>query len=494
MRYKRSCLLLIGALVTLSACGRTRTQILPASAAQVSQAALDEDELKNRALTYVEAFRQGQFDSFYQEADEILKKTLPREQLEQKWNEIMTDARAYSGSESVQATQAGGKTRVQVTSVHGRYNVISDFIFSSEGMAEELSVKRGPLNVVPQAGEKWEEFPIQLGYDPEKLLNGMLTLPKHTDNPPVVILVHGSGAQGMDSLIGAADNRPFADLAWGLAENGIASIRYDKRSYAYPEDVTDIQTEYLNDVRAAVDFALQETRVNGNSLYLIGHSQGGMLSPKFALDNPEIKGIVSLGGTLRRIEDIILEQNETMMAQNNTLSGQEKAAHIAGIKKELDRVHALTPDSADDRDEMLLGYPVSYWISLNAIDQQAIAEKLTIPMLILQGGNDFQVRYDTDFKLWEEVLGGRENVTFRDYPGLSHVFMPGSLEHFDSSSYDAPARMDDQVIRDIAGWIHSLRSGTATARISPAQPGSDQPQGLSSRSPVHPISGQRTQW
>ena len=180
-----------------------------------------------------------------------------------------------------------------------------------------------------------------------------------------------------------------------------------------------------------------------------------MLSPKFALDNPEIKGIVSLGGTLRRIEDIILEQNKTMMEQNTTLSEEEKAAHIAKIQSELDRVHGLTPESTDAQDEMLLGYPVSYWVSLNAIDQKAIAQELTIPMLILQGDNDFQVRYDTDFKLWQEVLGGRENVTFRHYAGLSHVFMPGSLERFDSSSYDAPAKMDTQVIQDISGWIHS---------------------------------------
>lgn len=464
MKFNRKGLVLLTAAMTLTACKDFQQSDQPSSSVAPpveisteipSEPSLDKQELENRAAAYVELFRQGQFDSFYQEAGTLLQNEITQEQLKQEWSGLMTAARVYGGSESIQTTQAEGKTNVQVTSVHSRYHVLTSFTFSDNGTVEALSMDLGPLAVVPESGENWEEIPIQLGYDAQKQLNGMLTLPKKVENPPVVILVHGSGAQGMDCRIGAADNRPFADLAQGLADNGIASIRYDKRSYVYPEDVIDVQTEYLYDVQDAVRFALEEPRVDGSQLYLIGHSQGGMLSPKFALDNPEIKGIVSLGGTLRRIEDIILEQNKTMMEQNTTLSEEEKAAHIAKIQSELDRVHGLTPESTDAQDEMLLGYPVSYWVSLNAIDQKAIAQELTIPMLILQGDNDFQVRYDTDFKLWQEVLGGRENVTFRHYAGLSHVFMPGSLERFDSSSYDAPAKMDTQVIQDISGWIHS---------------------------------------
>ena len=148
----------------------------------------------------------------------------------------------------------------------------------------------------------------------------MLTLPDNVKKPPVLILIQGSGKNNMDSLIGASDNRFFADLAHGLAGLGIASIRYDKRSYAYPEDVADIQTEYLYDVKDAVRFAKEDERVDGNRLYLVGHSQGGMLSPKIVTDNPEFKGFISMGGTLRRMEDLILEQNKVMNAGNEALS------------------------------------------------------------------------------------------------------------------------------------------------------------------------------
>ena len=161
--------------------------------------------------------------------------------------------------------------------------------------------------------------------------------------------------------------------------------------------------------------------------------------------------MVSLGGTLRRMEDLILEQTVTRLSQDTTQTDEQKNAQIAKTQAELQRVRGLTEDSAADRTEILLGYPASYWISLNAIDQAAIARDLALPMLIMQGDNDFQVLYEKDFMFWQQVLAGREDVTFRHYAGLSHVFMPGSRDRFDSSSYDPPAKMDRQVISDIAG-------------------------------------------
>ena len=60
-------------------------------------------------------------------------------------------------------------------------------------------------------------------------LNGLLTLPDNTEEKvPAVVLVHGSGASNMDEKV--MKLTPFKDLAEGLAEKGIASVRYDKRT------------------------------------------------------------------------------------------------------------------------------------------------------------------------------------------------------------------------------------------------------------------------
>lgn len=457
MKYYKQCFVFLAAAM-LSACSSHPPATPVVLETPGTGTALTEDEqqtLIDRCMGYLAEFRSGRFDHFYKNAGNILKTSLPQIQAQQEWSALAAQARTFHAVLAGQILQTEKGTEVQITSVHSRYNIMTTFVYRDMDTPIGLSFRLTPLSVAPQANERWEEIPITLGYDPDKQLNGMLTLPKNVPHPPVTILVPGSGPQGMDSLIGASDNRPFADLAHGLADNGIASIRYDKRSYVYPEDVVNIETEYLYDVQDAVRSALEEPRVDANRLYLIGHSQGGMLSPKLVLDNPELKGMVSLGGTLRRLEDVILEQHETMMAQDTTLTDEEKSGHISQIQEELLRIRGLGPDSPDDREEILLGYPVSYWISLNAVDSKQITGELTVPMLILQGDNDFQVLYQTDFKLWQEVLKGKNNVRFEHYEGLSHVFMPGRLEHFDSSSYDPPATMDSMVIEDIAGWIDS---------------------------------------
>ena len=326
-------------------------------------------------------------------------------------------------------------------------------------LALSLSACSGGSPLAPgnsSGSDTWNEIPITVGYDPEKPLNGMLTLPIDSEAPPVVILIQGSGPNSMDSPIGAAKNRMFADLAHGLAGHGIASVRYDKRSYAYPDDVIDIQTEYLYDVKAAVDFIQTEPRVDKDRLYLLGHSQGGMLTPKLAADNPECKGLISMGGTLRRMEDIILEQNKTLNRQNPALDEKERADADAQITELVDKIKSFTDGSEASPDALLYGYLETYWKSLNVIDSLALARNLAaqeFPMLILQAKNDFQVLYETDYTLWQKTVADNPNADCIAYNGLSHVFMPGKREPMDPSVYDAPAHVDETVIKDIAMWI-----------------------------------------
>ncbi|MDZ7606573.1 MAG: hypothetical protein U5K79_13515 [Cyclobacteriaceae bacterium] len=58
-----------------------------------------------------------------------------------------------------------------------------------------------------------------------------MTLPKGKNSFPIVLFVHGSGPNDRDETIGP--NKPFRDIAYGLAEKGIASLRYDKRTFVY---------------------------------------------------------------------------------------------------------------------------------------------------------------------------------------------------------------------------------------------------------------------
>ncbi|EJQ97964.1 alpha/beta hydrolase family protein [Bacillus cereus] len=376
---------------------------------------------------------------------------LPKDEFASKWNALISQLGPALDTESEVFSSKDKNGKVSITTVHRKNNLQTTFVYTKDGKVTDVQTQLQPLIVKPEKGEKWEESSIKVGYN-EKKLNGLLTLPKGVEKPPVAILLQGSGPNNMDSIIGTGLNRPFADIAHGLAENGIASIRYDKRSYAYPNDVSDVETEYLYDAKEAVRLAKEDKRVDSNRIYLIGHSQGGLLGPKIAQDNPEIKGFVSMAGTLRRLEDIVLTQTTLRLEQEN-LSNERKKEELDNTKAGVDKIKKL---NSSDKTEVILGYPASYWNSLNKIDGASIVKNLSIPMFIIQGTTDFHVLEKVDYKLWQETLEDKDNVSFKVYPGLSHLFMPGgSADKFDGSIYNKPAHVDSQVIKDVSGWINA---------------------------------------
>jgi fermentation-respiration switch protein FrsA (DUF1100 family) len=92
-----------------------------------------------------------------------------------------------------------------------------------------------------------------------------------------------------------------------------------------------------------------------------------------------------------------------------------------------------------------------YLLSLHAVCQLVVAKSLALPMLILQGANDFQVSPTLDFAAWQRTLAGKPNVNFHLFPGLSHLFMPGPSHS--PADYAKPAHVDPAVIDVIARWI-----------------------------------------
>ena len=86
---------------------------------------------------------------------------------------------------------------------------------------------------------------------------------------------------------------------------------------------------------------------------------------------------------------------------------------------------------------------------------EAWLQRTRKPMLVMQGEKDFQVKASVDFALYRELLGDRENVTFRLYPGLNHAFVPARFDSIaDAKKEFTPERhIGPQVLDDLADWI-----------------------------------------
>lgn len=289
-------------------------------------------------------------------------------------------------------------------------------------------------------------------------LRGALTLPAGEGPFPAVVLVAGSGANDLDETIGP--NKPFRDIAEGLAKAGIASLRYDKRTFDYALRAADdttftVDDEVTDDAVAAARLLAKQQSIDPRRVFVLGHSEGAMLAPRIARRDRRVAGIVMLAAPARQLLVVARDQLRELAAQHGATAAQVEAALIANEAELtlLDNAHPEHPPQGS-----FGGAPQSWWLSLHRYDQVAVAKSLKLPMLILQGGSDFQVSPTLDFDAWKRALAGRSNVTFHLYPGMSHLFRPAGKTGT-VADYLQPGATSPQVIDDIAAWIKAQPAG-----------------------------------
>lgn len=311
---------------------------------------------------------------------------------------------------------------------------------------------KAPEQVTNEAFEEREVTVVTGNFE----LPGFLTLPRGGTNLPCIVLVHGSGAHDRNETLG--ENRPFQDLAWGLARQGIATLRYDKRAFVYgakcvPEgEKLTLTNEVTEDALSAVRLAAGQKEIDPSRIFVLGHSLGGMMAPQIAVFCPELKGIILMAGNARPFDELIFEQIAYLCSLNSTPGCEEQ---IARLRSQFDNVRKFGTPDYDPHVGTPLGQPVSYWQSFDNYRQTEVAKTLTLPMLILNGEKDYNVTM-TDFNIWKKELDGKKKVTFKAYPGLNHLFMQSS-EKPTPKDYETPRHIPDFVITDIAGWIKKQR-------------------------------------
>ncbi|MEO5799050.1 MAG: alpha/beta fold hydrolase [Gemmatimonadales bacterium] len=286
-------------------------------------------------------------------------------------------------------------------------------------------------------------------------LPGTLSIPAGKGPFPALIIVHGSGAGDRDLTIGP--DKPYRDIAWGLAQQGVAVLRYDKRSKVAPmwfagKPFT-VWDETVEDAVSALTVLRAQPEVNAGRTVMIGHSLGGILAPRIAKADGKLAGIVLLAGATRAS---LADQVDRQLAYIASVSTGDSVT-LKAVKAQqqmlaprLARIRALVPADSTNL-QIILGAPAKYFLDLNAYDAAVAMRDVKVPLLILQGMRDYQVTPD-QLADYLRALGPRDNTTVGRYDALSHLFIAGKGPP-SPNDYAVPGHVDPSVIADIAAWV-----------------------------------------
>ena len=345
-------------------------------------------------------------------------------------------------------------------------DVSVELVFADGSQALELRVDDGevadfalPSEYEPPAYADREAFTerdvtVDAG---DVALDGALAVPEGEGPFPGVVLVHGAGIHDLDGTAG--ESKILKDLAWGLASEGIAVLRYEKRLRDHevdPEEYT-LDTVVVDDAVAALDELAGADAVDEDALFVAGHSQGGMAAPRIADRDGTVAGVVSLDGPRDMEVDPDDVRHLRYFLEPDGDLDEDQEAVLAAQRETAERLAA----GDYEPDEELRGKPGQWWDSLDGYDPGALAETIDAPVFVLKTG-----RADPDVQPeivemhrelldgWRDLdLGAEGRVEF--YQAVGHYFQeghePSTMTHLQFADNAA-----DYVVADVAEWVRDV--------------------------------------
>ena len=263
--------------------------------------------------------------------------------------------------------------------------------------------------------QKQEEL-ITLNTDSGNI-EGSLIVPISSKKIPIVIIIAGSGPTDRNGNNPMMTNNSLKMLAEGLFDNGIASVRFDKRGIAKSKNAAPSEAalrfeNYVDDVKAWIKLINTDDRFK--EIIVLGHSEGSLIG-MIASQNEQVDKFISLAGAGYPAGEILRTQLmmqpafilEPSLPIIDKLERGETEADVPQILISLFRP-SLQP------------YLIS-WFKYNP--QEAISI-LKCPVLIIQGTTDIQVSLKDAEKLSESNREAKKVII----EGMNHILKASELD------------------------------------------------------------------
>jgi hypothetical protein len=316
---------------------------------------------------------------------------------------------------------------------------------------------------------------------------GGTLLAENKSDQPLVILITGSGAQDRDETI--LQFQPFKIIAEHLYEQGIPSFRYDDRQIGASSGVFCEATldDLSSDVEAIMEYFQFRAEENFDEFILLGHSQGGMVATRAAVNNAEVVGLIYMASPMVAMKEVINEQVVIMQkAAGKTeeeiqpiLTFQELAYETARKNEGWDVLKEAFQKLIESEVAKLPENQRQYIVDVEAFANAQFNAQVTplqgaqmrsllhydpaddldgieIPILALFGGKDTQVTPTQNETVFVEVcLNERMNCTNKNFPTANHLFQPANTG-FVTEYATLPKEFVDGFLEEISDWIKKL--------------------------------------
>ncbi len=306
--------------------------------------------------------------------------------------------------------------------------------------------------------DRYREFSLPIKHD-TIVLPATLTLPVSCKRCPLVVLLPDLGPQDKDHSIGPT--KMFRDLAVGLAAKGIASYRFDKRTFRYgPELMADLrlltlETEMLEDVQAALHLLKQVTEIDSQQIHLLGLGLGGMAAGRVArFSRLAIRSFTLVGSSPRPLPDQLFDQMLPLLAEKSGEADWQPAAKVFAAQVALAKSSRLNNETPAD--SLPLQLPGPYWKYLQQTDLVNDFWFSNAALWVVRGERDYQSQA-SDLAAWEGRLAGRSNLRTESLPGLNHLLMPVAEGTTLLNHYQQPANVDIKFIERLTAYVFEQR-------------------------------------